>query len=71
MRDTTIKATNQLILFLKPIDAKKSERKRGCIGGGDEALEEIRIIFQERVDEVETDEDREKAKRELRKVDAA
>jgi hypothetical protein len=59
-----------LILFLKSIDAKKSERRRGRIGGGDEALEKIRIIFQQRVDDAETAEDRERAERELRKVDA-
>jgi hypothetical protein len=60
-----------LILFFKSLDASKSERKRSRTGGGDEALENIRIILQQRVDEAETDEDRELAERELRKVDAA
>jgi hypothetical protein len=57
-----------MILFLKSIDAKKSERKRSS--GGDEALEKIRIIFQQRVDEAETDEDRERAEQELEKLQA-
>ena len=60
-----------LIVFFKSLEASKSERKRSRPGGGDEALEKIRIILQERVDEAETDEDREQAERELRKVDAA
>jgi len=60
-----------LTLFFKSIEASKSWRKRRRTDGGDEALEKIRIILQERVDEAETDEDREWAERELRKVDAA
>lgn len=59
-----------LILFLKAADASESERKRSRTGGGDEALEKIRAIFLERVDEAETEEDRERAEHELRKLDA-
>ena len=58
-----------LILFFKAIDAGKSERKRSRTGGGDEALEKIRAILQERVDDPETDEDRERAERELQKIE--
>ncbi len=58
-----------LILFFKAIDAGKSERKRSRTGGGDEALEKIRAILQERVDDAETDEDRERAERELQKIE--
>jgi hypothetical protein len=58
-----------LILFFKAIDASKSERKRSRTGGGDEALEKIRAILQERVDDAETDEDRERAERELQKIE--
>ena len=58
-----------LILFFKSMDASRSERKRSRIGGGDEALEKIRVIFQQRVEDAETDEDRERAERELRKVE--
>lgn len=59
-----------LILFLKAADASESERNRSRTSGGDEALEKIRVIFQQRVDEAETDEDRERAQRELDKLKA-
>lgn len=57
-----------LILFLKAIGPSLSASKCRRTGGGDEALEKIRIILQERVDEAETDEDRERAERELRQL---
>lgn len=60
-----------LILFLKSIDDSPSERKRSRTGGGDEALEKIRVIFQQRVDEAKTAEDREREGRWLRDVDGA
>lgn len=57
-----------LILFIKALDGSKSERKRSPTEGGDEALEKIRAIFLERVKEAETDEERERAERELQKI---
>jgi hypothetical protein len=53
-----------MILFFKAVDPDE-ERDRS---EGDEALEKIRAIFEARVKEAKTDEDRERAERELRKV---
>jgi hypothetical protein len=59
-----------MIIFFKSFDTRAPERKRSRTDGGDEALEKIRIIFQQRVDEAETAEDRERAERELEKLQA-
>jgi uncharacterized protein YgfB (UPF0149 family) len=57
-----------LILFLKSNGPRKATRKRSRTDG-DEALEKIRSILEERVDEAKTDEDREHAERELQKIE--
>lgn len=57
-----------LILFFKSIGASSPRRtRRRTIG--DEALKKIRAILQERVDEAETDEDQERAEREIQKIE--
>jgi hypothetical protein len=57
-----------LILFFKSHAPRKAARKRARTDG-DEALEKIRSIWEERVDDAETDEDREHAERELQKIE--